>query len=456
MFFKKTFRYYYWLFIEFFKKYGRLIVISSFISFIAIIGFLSVSPLIKTALAPREIIGLVGNYSLKSPPEEITAKISNGLVTVTEKGKIIPVIANSWEVKDSGKRYRFHLKPNLIWSNGKFFSTKDIVYEFRDVDTVVIDDKTIDFILKKPLPVFPTYLDKPIVKYPLQGVAGFYKTGKVKTQYGYLKEVTLVPNTKNLRPVEYKFYNNESQLVNAYKKGEVNKMTLTKKTVADTFLNWKNSTVEKSVDYSRLLVLFLNSNNPVLKSKDVKDAISMAFDYEEISEYGEVAKGPISPLSWAYNPDLKERTQDLVNAKKIVENEIPSSGEAKLNLLTSYEYFEIADKLSNNLKEAGLENELVFSAFNQSTPFDMFLALWNVPIDPDQYHFWHSTQLARKGGGNIGNYNNIKIDRILEQGRETIDINKRQDIYFEFQKNIQDDPPAIFLYYPYVYTIKRK
>ena len=84
--------------------------------------------------------------------------------------------------------------------------------------------------------------------------------------------------------------------------------------------------------------------------------------------------------------------------------------------------------------------------------FDLLLVFWNVPKDPDQYYFWHSTQKE----GNIGNYSNVKIDKLLEEGRSTINIEERSKIYQEFQKIIQDDPPALFLYYPYVYTIERE
>ncbi len=103
---KKLFRYYYWVILEFFKKHSRLILLSFFISFVAIIGFLSLSPYIKVAMTKQEVIGLVGQYDINNPPDEIVNKISNGLVTVTDKGEIIPVIANSWEVDPQGTRYR--------------------------------------------------------------------------------------------------------------------------------------------------------------------------------------------------------------------------------------------------------------------------------------------------------------------------------------------------------------
>ena len=94
-------------------------------------------------------------------------------------------------------------------------------------------------------------------------------------------------------------------------------------------------------------------------------------------------------------------------------------------------------------------------SYTRPDNFDLLLVFWNLPSNPDQYYFWHSTQIGLKKS-NISNYKNVKIDLLLEQGRNTIDLREREKIYQEFQKIIQDDPPALFLYYPFVYTIKRK
>jgi peptide/nickel transport system substrate-binding protein len=80
------------------------------------------------------------------------------------------------------------------------------------------------------------------------------------------------------------------------------------------------------------------------------------------------------------------------------------------------------------------------------------LAFWKIPLDPDQYFFWHSTQKDT----NITNYKNVKIDKLLEDGRSSIFPSDRKKYYIEFQKIIAEDIPAIFLYYPYTYTIERK
>jgi ABC-type transport system substrate-binding protein len=61
--------------------------------------------------------------------------------------------------------------------------------------------------------------------------------------------------------------------------------------------------------------------------------------------------------------------------------------------------------------------------------------------DPDQYLFWHSTQTKT----NLTQTNNPKIDKLLEEGRQTFDQQERKKIYQEFQKILLEECPAIFL-----------
>lgn len=450
---KKTIRYYYWLTIEFIKKHLRIILLSFLLSFIAIISFISFSPYIQTFFfTKRDVIGLVGQYDFNTLPEEVVSKISSGLLFIDEKGQLVPALASTWEVADKGKEYRFHLRDGLIWSDGKKFSAYDIQYQFKDVTTKVIDDKTIHFTMAKPLPIFPTYLKKPVTKYPLLGVAGLYKVDNIISKYGTISEISLSPNKKDIPIIEYKFYRTESELINAYKRGEINEMKITKKSLADVFGSWKNSTVTKSVDYTRLMTLFFNFNNEFLKDKEVRESISLAIDRNEFEEFGELAIGPIAPDSWAYNGNLKAPIFDRDAAEKVFKKDANATQAAELTFYTYYDYLNYAEQVTNDLKAAGLPINLKLLSSDRPDTFDLFLAFWNVPSDPDQYFFWHSTQTQ----GNLGNYKNVKIDKLLEDGRNTNSLDERKKMYWEYQRVIVDDPPADFLYFPYVYTVKRK
>ncbi len=449
---KKIFRYYYWVLIEFFKKHSRLIILSFFISFIFILAFLSLSSTIDLTVIKEKKIGLIGNYTIDNPPDELLTKISNGLIIVDNKGNIIPILANSWEVKNNGKEYRFHLKDNLFWNDNKKFSAKDIKYNFSDIQIKAVDDRTIDFFLDKPLGIFPTYLDKPIIKYPLIGVAGYYRVGKIKISEGFLKEVSLLPNIKNIYPLRYRFYQNENQLVTAYKKGEITEMVVYKKSIADSFSNWKNTKITKTVDYSRLLTIFFNFKNPIFENKKIREAISMLVDVNKFEQYGEVAKSPIPPNSWAYNPDIKNYNYDPETARKIIEKENIASLSSNLQFVTFFENYQIADEFVGEMNKINLSTDIKINQLGKTQDFDLLLAYLKIPVDPDQYYYWHSTQKT----GNIGNYKNPKVDLLLEKARSTIDIDEREKEYFDFQKIIREDLPAIFLYFPYVYKIERK
>lgn len=449
----KFLRYYYWLTIEFVKKHMRMILLSFFLSFFIIVSLVSFSPYLnRFFFSRREVIGLVGSYDINHLPDEILEKISHGLVYVNEKGQIISALASSWEMINEGQEFRFHIKNNLVWDDGKEFTAKSLDYNFKDVEVKVLDDNTIYFKLDKKLPIFPIYLAKPVLRYPLHGVVGLYKVDNIKTSQGVVRELYLSPNKTDLPLVVYRFYDDENKLINAYKTGQINKMTLYRKSLAEPFERWKNTKISKFTDYSRVMTLFFNFRNKFLSEKDIRQAIALAIPYEELSEFGQAANSPIPPTSWAYNPDLNQIVEDLTTAKNTLNKTGEASASANLNFETFYDYLTTANLIDNNLKDAGLSTTVSLGNVEQTADFDLLLAFWQVPKDPDQYFFWHSTQTQ----GNILNYKNVKVDKLLEDGRNSLSVSVRKGHYLQFQKAIADDLPAIFLYYPYAYTVERK
>lgn len=450
---QKALRYYYWIMIEFVKKHLKLISLSFLISIVIIVGVISFSPyLLNFTATSKEIIGIVGNVQPESVPDNILSKVSSGLIFINDKGQIMPVLASKWEVSNDGKTYKFYIKKNLYWNDGELFTAKGVNYKFQDVESKVINDYEIDFKLKKPLPIFPTYLAAPIIKYPFVGVAGLYRIDNSKVQYGNITELYLSPNKNNLPIIVYKFYDNETKLVNAYKLGEINEMVVSRKSLADSFKDWKNTQIDKSIDYSRLLTLFFNMNNEILKQKDFRKGITLAIPKEDYKNEGVMAMGPIPPISWAYNPNLKAISYDPDLSEKLIKKSYESSNSATLKISTYYDYVYVAEAIKKSLEQVGIKVSINTISYSQPDSFDMLLAYWKVPLDPDQYYFWHSTQKQ----GNISNYNNIKIDKLLEDGRNSTSVEDRKKIYADFQKNLVDDLPAYFMFYPYIYTVKRK
>jgi len=451
---RKKIRFYYWLTTSFLQKHARLIFLSFTISIILIVALVSVSPTIdKVISSQRHTIGYVGQFDYHNLPDEIASKISSGLVFVDVNGNLIPALAANWEGSADNKTFRFHLKKDIFWSDGKAFTAEDLNYTFRDVVTKIVSPYLIQFEIREALPIFPTYLIKPIVKWPAIGVAGLYRTEKTKMRGGYLKELELIPNKNNMPILIYKFYDNETQLLNAYKIGEIREFTTTKKNIIEIFKSWRNTQIDRGIDYSLLLTLFFNTKEPFLKNKDIRQAIAVAFNKNLLSNYGLIADSPIPPNSWAFNSDLKKQVFNRELLEKITQKDNSATAEVKLRFVSFFEYSDVAETINKSLNEAGLQTKFDLVSYSAEPEFDLMLAYLKLQLDPDQYFFWHSSQ---QGKGNITGYQNLKVDKQLEDARRFLKTSQRNQFYFPFQKTILDDPPAVFIYYPYVYTIRRK
>ncbi len=448
-------RYYYWLIREFGKKHSKMIFLSFFLSLLLVLSLLSFSSQLDSLfLSNRKVVGIVGAHEPSSLPTEVINNISYGLVYIDNQGVVKPAVAERWTGTPDGKKFNVYLKKNLVWDDNRSLTARDLQFNFQDVEVNVIDDFQIEFTLKRPLVIFPTYLTKPLIRYPLHGVVGNYKLKKLKLgQENKVSEIVLTPNKKDLLPLTYKFYDSESKMISAFKLGNVTEMKIYKKSVADSFKSWKNALVTRDVDYTTVLTLFFNESRSTLSDKDFRKNVSLAIPRPLLVAFGELAEGPISPTSWAFNTQLKKSLYNPVEARKQLKPAKNASGSAGLTLRSYFDYEQQANIIEKSLKDAGMNVDITYGTPDDPNDFDMFLAFWKIPTDPDQYFFWHSTQVGR---GNITNMKNVRIDKLLEDGRKYIDPTDRKKEYLDFQKIMADELPAAFLYYPYGYTVSRR
>ncbi len=58
------------------------------------------------------------------------ALLYNGLLTLDEDLQPLPELAERWEVEDGGARYRFHLRRDVRWHDGRPFTAADVKFTF--------------------------------------------------------------------------------------------------------------------------------------------------------------------------------------------------------------------------------------------------------------------------------------------------------------------------------------
>ena len=74
----------------------------------------------------------------------------------------------------------------------------------------------------------------------------------------------------------------------------------------------------------------------------------------------------------------------------------------------------------------------------------MALLGWLNIVDPDRLLY---AQFHSKGTLNWGKYNNPALDKLLDEGRESLDINLRKTAYGKAAQIIADDVPYYVLSY---------
>src|SRR3990167_543226 len=391
-----------------------------------------------------ETIGIVGKYHLETLPSEILSMIGGGLTKLDANGIVLPNLAESWETTDKGQTWIFHLKQDSVWQDGKKVTSSSIVYNFSDAQIERPDENTIIFKLQSSFAPFPSVVAQPTFKKGLLGT-GEWRVVKASVAGSFVQRLTL--ENKNGERTILKFYPTEERAKLAYKLGSVQ---ILKDIYTKTpFDSWKIVKVEENLKRDRVVAVFFNVQDKLAGEKTFRQALAYAIDKESLP--GERAYGPLSEDSWAYNPQVKPYLYDQARAREFLE-ELPDELKEDLSvkLVTTPVLLETADSIVKDWEAVGVKTELQVSS-GIPTEYQAFLAIYDIPKDPDQYAIWHSTQI----NSNISKYQNPRIDKLLEDGRGELAQTERRNIYLDFQRFLVEDSPAIFLYHPVSYTIIR-
>ncbi len=441
-----------WLIRAYIKKWGKVIVFSFIIGLVLFFTLLFTSKyFIHTPLLHKRVTyGMVGAYTVDTLPPEVLGKLSHGLTTVDNSGQVKPDVAASWEIRNNGKTYIFHLKKGLHFVNGDEVTANRIHYNFSDVTVNRPDPYTIVFHLKYQYSPFLVTVSQPIFQKNFIGV-GNYRIEKSSLNGSFIQSLTIGSIKNAFDSESYQFYPTENALKLGFIMGEV---TDALGLDSQTFKNQKISsypgvTVRRNVDYSQLVTLFYDTEDSVLSDKKIRD--SLTYSLPDTFSEGERSYVSYPKSSLYFNKDYLDPRQDDTHARLLLESATVGTHSALpvLTLKTFPRYANVAKIIQHAWSKIGVKIKIE-NVDHVPPHFQIFLGDFNVPKDPDQYVLWHSGQTT-----NIANYKNLRIDKLLEDGRKITSTAKRQSIYQEFQKYLLDDSPASFLYFPYSYEISR-
>jgi len=430
--------------VAFFTRFKVLILFSVSVGFAFFFILKYLIPVLSTSQVTR--IGLTGRFTSSELPDSILNQIGNGLTKIDPNGNVSADLASSWETPDSGKTWIFTLASNKYWQDGKKVVSGGITYQFSDVTVEHPDDQTIIFKLQNPYSAFPSVVSRPTFRSGLLGT-GEYKVTNITIEGGIVEELFLADKPGN--KIDYKFYPTEDETKLAFELGEVDKIT---GLFDPTPLNsWPKIKIENITNTGEYVAVFFDTQDKILGEKNLRQALSYAINKEALG--GERAISPISINSWAYNPQVKPYDYDPVKAKQMIDDyeKTANINSLTINLSTSSVLLTQAEEIAKDWENVGV-NTNVQVITQIPADYQAFLAIFDIPDDPDQYSIWHSTQVAT----NITHYQNPRIDKLLEDGRSEVSQEDRKKTYLDFQRFLVEDSPAAFLYYPASYSISRK
>lgn len=386
--------------------------------------------------------GLVGTYQEHDIPLEVLRLLSRGLVRSDPEGRMVPDIAEGWEINNDATIFKLKLKDDVYWIDESKIKSTDLEFGIPNVETTFPDDRIVQFKLKESYSPFPSLLTKPIFKKGTLIGVGPYKIEKLEKSRVFITKLLLKPLEAGLPDIVIRFYPNEKTAWIGFYLGEV--QTLLGITQIDNLNGFPLAKLKQETDYTKIVTIMYDTSDNVLANRSLRQSLS--YSAPQIADEQE-AKGPIPPFSWAYSNEAKDYLSNTEEAKAALERAKATASEESLKeemiLTTIPQLEEVAKKIIASWRDLGI-NAVLRTESGIPQKFQALLITQSIPLDPDQYSLWHKTQTQT----NITKYDKARADKDLEDGRKLIKEEDRREKYIDFQKVLLEDSPATFLYFP--------
>ena len=456
---------------------------------------------------------LIPRLATDASSSSVTNLLYFSLLRYDKDLELVPYAAESVEVLDEGRRLRFVLRRDIVWADGTPLTARDVEFSYRmmiDPNTPtayaedylavkefrLLDDHTFEVIYDT---VFArsliTWAGEIVPRHILEE-ENLLETARSRNPVGagpyVLRE--WVPGRHLILQANDRYFEGRPYIDQVVlrivpdtgtqflelKAGNLDMMTLTPKQYLfqTTGPRWERDF--RKYDYLAFGYTYLGYNlrHPIFKDKKVRQALAHAINKQEIVDIvlfglGLPAVGPYKPGTWVFNENVVDYPYDpeLARAMLAEAGWRDEDGDGVLEkdgrpfaftIVTNQgneERAKTAIIIQERLREVGVKVEIrtiewasFIQEFVNPGRFDALLLGWNILVDPDIHTVWHSSQM-RPNGLNHNFYANEEVDRLLEEGRQTLDLAVRKRVYDRIQEILHEDQPYSFLYVPYALPV---
>ncbi len=440
------------------------------------------------------------------------------LVTYGEGAELRPELAERWEVLDQGRHYRFHLRRNVRFHNGRMLEARD-VYESllrlllpgnksaaswilrpvrgadevisgatRNLEGLVVRDKyTIEFFLDEPLAFFLSLLsmhecgiipveettDAERFRLRAPGAGPFLIEESIEGERVRLARNRdyFVPGQPLLDDLVFRLdLRSTRQVADAFLRGEMDiahgiPLAMVKELRNDArFAPYLLTTIQLHTSY-----LGYDSSAKPFDRVEVRQAFNYAIDRRRINErvfgsLGVIANGLLPPGLLGYDPKLSGYDHDPDRARALMRQAGYADGFAVEYRTWDTDEFRnsgMTDLILEDLAAIGIRvNVTSHSAVEARAPLqnaghgNIFGGNWYADF-PDSDNFFFIFFHSHSSAVPGLNYHTPQMDRQIEEARRTNDVEERATIYRALDQKVVREAPLVPLFHERLFVLHK-
>ncbi len=418
-----------------------------------------------------------------------------------------PALATEWRMAPDGKTYTFKLRPNVKFHDGSAFNAEAVKFSFDRLNSMgkgpafvlagifdrvdVVDELTVDVVLKTPVGHFLSMLPKVFILNPKA-------VKEHATADDRFAEKWLYDHVDGTGPFKVERWDHNSQVVfvknDTYwglpdrpkvdravlrvipdlqsarlliERGEIDVWGTGIPLDALPALKANPNVVVTEDKTITALYIQVSQVKPPLDNLKVRQALVHAFDYQGFLDgvylgHAVQGQGPVARGIPFHDPTLPLSQKDISRAKQLLaEAGFPNGG-------FELEYVAVQGDppergaglvLQEGLKELGINLKVIEQTWPtmvgrmQTEDKNQLMHLYGYYrfppyADPDAYFYgpWHTSQQIKGYNGTF--YGDAETDALMDKGRTATDPKEREQIYQQLQKRLVDDVAALYLANP--------
>lgn len=411
------------------------------------------------------------------------------LIREEKDGTLNPALCSEYEISDDKMDITFKLREGVKFHNGDVMTADDVVFSLnRSIASTYttkitsafdscekIDETTVVLHLKFPYAAAIgclsnancAILSKAVVEAdenwalnnPVGTGAYMFKSWVTGQEIQFEAFSDYYRGEAPIKNLTMRVITDSSAIIIALENGEVDFVDTPIISARQSLIDNSELRYSESNQACYYLLAFNNQEGHFTDEK-VREAVSYAVDRETLiagalDGNGEPVTSAMVPTCFCYDENFEYHEYDVEKAKELMaESSYPDGFTVSIPTMQGGTYGTPTEILQNMLSEIGIQLEIDYMERGTwmsevLTNNNYEITFWAVPItvnDPDLACYTTFCSSYINGSGNFCNVVDEELDRLLEEGREEADQEKRTEIYDQVCEIVRDNSYLVPLY----------